>query len=168
MTENTTTAASAGTTVKPVPDGYTSLTPYLCVDGAAKAIAFYESVFGATTVSRNDGPNGTVAHAELDFGNGRIQLSDPAPEHNLVAPDGTDRVNHSYVHYCPDVDATYAAAVAGGAKGYGEPETFMTGDRYGAVLDPWGHRWTLMTRVEDVDPQEAERRVNEWLAAQES
>jgi uncharacterized glyoxalase superfamily protein PhnB len=167
MTENTTPSAP-GATVKPVPEGYTSITPYLCVDGAAKAIEFYQSVFGATTVSRNDGPNGTVAHAELDFGNGRLQLSDPTAEHNLVAPDGTDQVNHSFVHYRPDVDATYAAAVAAGAKGYGEPETFLTGDRYGAVLDPWGHRWTLMTRVEDVDPQEAERRVNEWLAAQDS
>lgn len=164
MTENTTT----GATVKPVPDGYTSITPYLCVDGAAEAIEFYQSVFGARTVSRNDGPDGTVAHAELDFGIGRIQLSDPTPDHNLVPPDGRDDVNHSYVHYCPDVDATYAAAVAAGARGYGEPETFMTGDRYGAVLDPWGHRWTLLTRVEDIDPEEAERRVNEWLAAQES
>ena len=109
-----------------------------------------------------------MAHAELDFGNGRIQLSDPAPEHDLVPPDGSDRVNHSYVHYCADVDATYTAAVAAGAKGYGDPETFMTGDRYGAVLDPWGHRWTLMTRVEHVDPAEAKRRVDTWLASRSS
>ena len=163
MTDTTSTPARAA---KPVPDGYTAITPYLCVDGAAAAIAFYTTVFGATVVSRNDGPDGTVAHAELDFGSGRIQLSDPAPDQNLVAPSGGDSVDHSYVHYCADVDATYAAAVAAGAKGFGEPQTFVTGDRFGAVLDPWGHRWTLMTRVEDVAPEEAERRVNEWLAAQ--
>lgn len=163
MTQNPTDPAPS---VTPVPAGYTAVTPYLCVAGGAAAIQFYERVFGATVVGRNDGPDGTVAHAELDFGNGRIQLSDPAPEHDLVPPDGSDRVNHSYVHYCADVDATYAAAVAAGAKGYGDPETFMTGDRYGAVLDPWGHRWTLMTRVEDVDPVEAKRRVDAWLASQ--
>lgn len=84
--------------VSPVPDGYTSITPYLCVDGAAAAIDFYTAVFGARLVSRNDGPGGTVAHAELDFGNGRIQLSDPAPDHNLRAPGGSDAVTHSCVH----------------------------------------------------------------------
>lgn len=153
--------------VAPVPEGYTSITPYLCVAGGAEAIAFYTGVFGATVVTRNDGPDGTVAHAELDFGHGRLQLSDPAPDHGLRAPDGSDpTVTHSCVHYCPDVDAIYAAAVAAGAKGFGDPETFVTGDRYAAVLDPFGHRWTLMTRVEDVDPAEAERRVDEWLGSQ--
>jgi uncharacterized glyoxalase superfamily protein PhnB len=167
-----TTAKPAGGTVgptdvvDPVPVGYTSITPYVCVDGGAAAIAFYTSVFGAAVISRMDGPSGRVEHAELDFGSGRLQLSDPAPDHNLRAPDGSDSVSHSYVHYCPDVDAVYTAAVAAGAKGYGEPETFVTGDRYAAVLDPFGHRWTLMTRVEDVVPEEAERRVNAWLASQ--
>lgn len=152
--------------MKPIPDGYTSITPYLCVKGGAGAIEFYTNVFGATVVTRNDGPDGTVAHAELDFGNGRLQLSDPAPNHNLTAPDGSDAVTHSYVHYCADVDDVYARAVAAGGRGLGLPETFVTGDRYGAVLDPFGHRWTLMTKVEDVPPEEAERRVNAWLAEQ--
>jgi len=76
-TDQQTAAHSAA--VKPIPDGYTSITPYLCIDGAAAAIDFYEAVFGARLVSRNDGPGGTVAHAELDFGRGRLQLSDPAP-----------------------------------------------------------------------------------------
>jgi uncharacterized glyoxalase superfamily protein PhnB len=75
-------------------------------------------------------------------------------------------VHHSTVLYVPDVDAVYAAAVAAGAKGYGEPETFVTGDRYAALLDPWGHRWAVMTRVEDVDPEEARRRVDAWVAQQ--
>ncbi len=150
------------------PDGYTAITPYLCVAGAARAIEFYETAFGATVVSRNDLPDGTVAHAELDLGAGRFQLSDPAPDHNLRAATGDEVVDHSYVLYCPDVDATYAAAVAAGAKGYGDPETFVTGDRYALVLDPFGHRWALMTRVEDVDPEEAARRVDAWLAESEA
>ena len=75
--------------VKPIPDGYTSLTPFLCVDGAADAIDFYVSVFGATVVDRMDGPDGTVAHAELDFGNGRLQLGDPAQAYDIAAPDLT-------------------------------------------------------------------------------
>ena len=148
-----------------MPEGYTSITPYLCVDGAARAIDFYVGAFGATVVGRNDLPDGRVAHAEMQLGAGRFQLSDPAPDHNLRAATGDEVVDHSYVMYCPDVDATYAAAAAAGAKGYGEPETFVTGDRYALVLDPFGHRWALMTRVEDIDPAEAARRVDEWLAA---
>jgi len=148
------------------PAGYTALTPFLCVDGAAAAIDFYARVFGAEVVSRNDGPDGTVAHAELDLGSGRLQLGDPAPDHRIEAPSGDAVVDHSYCLYCPDVDAAYAAAVEAGATGYGEPATFVTGDRYASVLDPFGHRWTLMTRVEDVDPAEAQRRVDAWLAEQ--
>ena len=107
-----------------------------------------------------------MAHAELDFGTGRLQLSDPAPSMGLIAPDGTNQVNHSYVLYCPDVDATWRAAVAAGATPFEEPATFVTGDRFGAILDPFGHRWAIMTRVEDVSPEEAQHRVEEWLASQ--
>lgn len=152
--------------VSPIPAGYTSLTPFLVVDGASRAIDFYTTTFGATLVSRNDGPDGTVAHAELDFGQGRLQLSDPAPAMGLIAPDGTNRVTHSYVLYCPDVDATWRAAVEAGATPFEEPSTFVTGDRFGAVLDPFGHRWAIMTRVEDVPADEAQRRIEEWIAAQ--
>jgi uncharacterized glyoxalase superfamily protein PhnB len=123
-------------------------------------------VFGARLIVRNDGPDGKVAHAELELDNGRMQLGEPDPAHNLVAPSGDDAVTRSTVLYCTDTDAVYAAAVAAGAKGYGDPDTFFTGDRYAAFLDPFGHRWAVMTKVEDVDPVEAERKVNEWLAEQ--
>ena len=148
------------------PSGYTSLTPYLVVDGAARAIDFYTTVFGATLVARNDAPDGTVAHAELQFPTGRLQLSDPLPDMNLVPPDGTNAVNHSYVLYCDDVDRVWRAAVDAGATPFEEPSTFVTGDRFASLLDPFGHRWAILTRVEDVDPEEAERRVNAWLAEQ--
>ena len=166
MNTDTRTPADAGPapTVSPVPAGYTTLTPYVCVDGAERAIAFYEAVFGARVVSRNDGPDGTVAHCELELADGRLQLSDPAPDHGLVARSGGDgNVSNSTVVYLPDVDAAYAKAVELGARSDGEPETFVTGDRYAVVVDPFGHRWALMTRVEDVDPAEATRRVDAWL-----
>ncbi|WP_026556251.1 VOC family protein [Arthrobacter sp. 35W] len=154
------------TATAPIPAGYTSITPYLVVADGNAAIAFYTSVFGATLVGRTDGPEGTVAHAELDFGNGRLQLSDPVPSMGLLPPDGTNAVNHSYVLYCTDVDAIWRAAVDAGATAFEEPSTFVTGDRFGAVLDPFGHRWAIMTRVEDVDPAEAQRRIDEWMATQ--
>jgi uncharacterized glyoxalase superfamily protein PhnB len=149
------------------PAGYTSLTPYLVVDGAASAIDFYTSVFGATLVARNDAPDGTVAHAELQFRSGRMQLSDPHADMNLVAPGGTNTVNHSYVLYCDDVDAVWQAAVAAGVSPFEEPSTFVTGDRFGSLLDPFGHRWAILAQGEDVAPEEAERRVNAWMAEQE-
>ncbi|MDF0532211.1 VOC family protein [Tsukamurella sp. 8F] len=145
------------------PDGYTTITPFLVVSPARDAIDFYREVFGASVIDITDGPAGTVAHAELDFGTGRLQLSDPAPSFSLVPPDGTTAVNHSYAIYVPDVDAVFAKAVEHGAKGFEEPSTFVTGDRFGAVLDPFGHRWAILTRVEDVDPVEAKRRVDEWV-----
>jgi PhnB protein len=148
------------------PAGYTSLTPYLVVDGADRAIHFYTAIFGATLVTRNDGPDGTVAHAELQFPTGRLQLSDPLPDMNLVPPDGTNSVNHSYVLYGDDVDRVWRSAVDAGATPFEEPSTFVTGDRFASLLDPFGHRWAILTRVEDVDPEEAERRVNAWLAEQ--
>ncbi len=150
-----------------MPVGYTAITPYLVVDGAEAAITFYSEVFGATLVSKNETQDGLIAHAELDLGNGRIQLSDPSPGMGLVAPDKTNNVNHSYVLYCSDVDSVWAAAVAAGSTPFEEPSTFLTGDRFGAVLDPFGHRWAIMTRVEDVSAEEAQRRVNEWLASQQ-
>ncbi|MGW3485563.1 VOC family protein [Rhodococcus indonesiensis] len=154
--------------VKPIPTGYTALTPFLVVDGAARAVEFYRTVFGAEVVDRTDGPDGTIAHAELDFGAGRLQLSDPAPAMGLRAPDGTNVVDHSYVLYCTDVDATFARAVEQGAQVFEEPSTFVTGDRFGTILDPFGHRWAIMTRVEDVPPEEARRRIDEWLTSRSS
>ncbi|MGY1828070.1 MULTISPECIES: VOC family protein [unclassified Blastococcus] len=149
------------------PAGYTTLTPFLVCAPAAEAIGFYGEVFGATLVSRMDGPGGTVLHAELQFGEGRLQLSDPNDEYGLVAPtrDG-DRVSGSTCIYVADVDAVFAAAVERGATVREAPSTFVTGDRFASVLDPFGHRWAVMTRVEDLTPAEVERRLAEWGAAQ--
>ncbi len=146
------------------PDGYTALTPFLVCSPAADAIAFYEAVFGATVVSRMDGPDGSVLHAELDFGTGRLQLGDPNDEYALVAPTGSarDAVSGSTCIYVADVDDVFEKAVERGATVREEPSTFVTGDRFASIHDPFGHRWAVMTRVEDVSPEEAERRLAEW------
>ena len=151
-------------TVNPIPDGYHSLTPYLAVPDGAKAIEFYQSVFGAEVITRQDMPDGRVGQAELKFGNSMLQLSDQMPQIGLQAPNG-EWVHSSLVHYVPDVDATYAKAVEAGAKPVEEVQTFMTGDRFGTVIDPFGHRWAILTKVEDVSREEADRRVKEWLAS---
>ncbi len=149
------------------PDGYTSLTPFLVCSPAREAMAFYEAVLGARVGSVVDGPDGTVAHAELEVASGRLQLADPSTQYGLVAPrrEG-DVASSSVCAYVPDVDAAFAEAVARGAVVREEPATFVTGDRFASLYDPYGHRWALMTRVEDVSPEEGERRLAEWAAAQ--
>ena len=162
---NTRTARSAklaNVSVKPIPEGYTSLTPFLCIDGASAAIDFYVSVSGARLVERMDGPDGTVAHAELDFGDGRLQLGDPADAYQIAAADPKAPATHSVAFYCEDVDAVMAKAQQAGATIREAAQTFLTGDRFASILDPFGQRWTVFTRVEDVSPKERDRRVAEW------
>ncbi|HET9650185.1 MAG TPA: VOC family protein [Microlunatus sp.] len=146
-----------------IPAGYTALTPFLCVADGSAAIDFYTSAYGATLVSRIDAPAGGVAHAELDFGAGRLQLSDAMPDFGLAAPE-RGPATHSVCFSCEDVDAVVARAAALGATIREAPSDFVTGDRYASVIDPFGHRWAIMTRVREVDPEEAERRLAEWAA----
>ncbi|MBU3066867.1 VOC family protein [Nocardia sp. NEAU-G5] len=151
--------------VNPIPEGYHSINCFLAVPDADAAIEFYGAVFGAEVLSRNDLPDGQAAHAELKVGDSTFQLGMPIPSENVLAPN-PDWVHTSVVHYCPDVDAVTKLAREHGAKRVTDPETFVTGDRFGLVMDPFGHRWVIMTRVEDVSREEAERRVNEWMANQ--
>jgi uncharacterized glyoxalase superfamily protein PhnB len=155
-------ATLADMSVEPIPEGYTSLTPFLCVQGASAAIDFYVAVFGAELVDRMDGPNGTVAHAELDFGNGRLQLSDPNEAYQISAADPAGFATHSVALYCGDTDAVVARAEKAGATIREPAQTFVTGDRFASILDPFGQRWTVMTRVEDVSAEERDRRMTEW------
>jgi uncharacterized glyoxalase superfamily protein PhnB len=148
--------------VKPLPDGYTSLTPFLCIDGASDAIDFYVAVFGAKLVDRMDGQDGTVVHAELDFGNGRLQVGDPAEAYQTAAPDSKAPATHSIGWYCDDVDGVVAKAEEAGATIREPAQTFVTGDRFASILDPFGTRWTVMTRVEGVSDEERDRRLAEW------
>lgn len=153
-------------TVAPIPEGYHSITPFIVVTDGSGAIDFYRRVFDAEVISRNDGPDGRVMHAELRIGDSMLQLGDAAPEFGLVAPPDDDTSSASLALYCADVDATVARAVEAGATLREEVQTFITGDRFGSIRDPFGRRWAIMTRVEEVSREEAERRVNEWVAAQ--
>jgi PhnB protein len=117
------------------PEGYTTLTPFLVCSPAADAITFYEEVFGATVVGRMDGPKGTVMHAELDLGNGRLQLSDPNEQYGLVRPAGQERdqAGGSVCIYVADVGAVFEKAVERGATVREKPATFVTGDRFASI-----------------------------------
>jgi uncharacterized glyoxalase superfamily protein PhnB len=152
------------TNVNPIPDGYHSITPFIVVNEAAKAIEWYRDVYGATVLTRNDGPDGKVMHCELQIGDSILQLADPDPRWGMAVPDA-ERITASLVLYVPDCDAVYAKAVEAGATVREEPSVFLTGDRYASIADPFGRRWAIMTRVEDVSREEAERRVDEWIAS---
>lgn len=143
------------------PHTATSLTPFLAIPDARAAIAFYRDVFGARVVDVTEFA-GVVAHAELDFGLGLLQLGEPSPEYHLVpAPQGDDDC-YSIGLYVSDVDAVVDRAVAGGATVREAPAPFVSGDRFASIRDPFGVRWSVMTRVEDLSPEESTRRVAEW------
>jgi len=145
--------------VKAIPDGYHDVTPYLIVDGAAQAIDFYKKVFGATEKMRMPSPGGKVGHAELTLGDSMIMLADEHPEMGARAPHAYGGSAVSLMLYVPDVDATVATAIAGGAKVVRQVENQFYGDRMGTIEDPFGHRWYVATHVEDVPPEEMARRV---------
>ncbi|MEU2036929.1 VOC family protein [Nocardia amamiensis] len=147
--------------VKPIPEGYPVVSPGLAIDGAAAAIEFYKNVFGATERMRMPGPEGKIAHCELMFGNSVVMLGDPAPDMDFLDPKtvGGSPVN-LYV-YVEDADAAFAAALSAGAKELTPMTTQFYGDRSGSFVDPWGHRWTVATHVEDVPPEEMDRRMAE-------
>jgi PhnB protein len=145
--------------VKPVPDGYPRAMPYLIVDGAAKALDFYKQVFEAKERMRMPAPQGKVGHAEITIGDAVIMLADEHPEMDARGPRAFGGSPVSLMVYVPDVDATVKTAVAGGAKVVRPIEDMFYGDRTGTIEDPFGHRWHVATHIEDVPPEEMERRV---------
>lgn len=144
---------------KPVPDGYHSVTPYLVVDGAAAAIAFYEKAFGATVALRMEAPGGRIGHAELVIGTSRVMLADEHPEIGARGPRAIGGSPVSLMLYIADVDAVVRRAVASGAKLQRPVEDKLYGDRMGSIVDPFGHVWHVATHMEDVAPDELERRA---------
>lgn len=137
--------------VKPIPDGYHSITPYLVVHGAAKIIDFAKQAFAATEVTRMPGPDNTIAHAELRIGDSVLMIADAS------GPVAARPVN--LLLYVPDVDETYGRALAAGGKSEREPANQFYGDRSAGVIDPAGNQWWLATHVEDVTPEELQRRA---------
>jgi len=164
MTTENLTGATGDHTTDGRPNTATSLTPFLAIPRAKEALDFYRDVFGArvTDVTEFDG---AVVHAGLDFGLGFLQIGEPSPAYGLVpAPEGDDDC-YSMGIYVPDVDAVTARAVAAGATVREEPSTFVSGDRYASLRDPFGVRWSIMTRVEDLSEEESAARVAEWAAS---
>jgi len=143
------------------PDEYPTICAYLHVDGAAAALDFYRDVFGATERLRLDGGDGRVGHAELEIGESVLMLADEFPEMDVHGPatyGGTPVVLSIYVQ---DVDATVARATEAGATLIRPVEDRFYGDRVGQIEDPFGHRWSIQTHIEDVGPEEMERRTTE-------
>ena len=145
--------------VKAIPDGYYSLTPYLVVDDAARAIEFYKKAFGAVEMVRMPGPGGKIMHAEVKIGNSMLMLADENPEQGHLSPSSRGGSTSSVLLYTGDVDATFKQAVAAGATASMPPVDMFWGDRMGNLTDPFGHTWAIATHKEDVAPAEMERRM---------
>ena len=145
--------------MKPIPDGYPQVTPYLIVDGAQAAIEFYTKVFGARERMRLPGPDGKLGHAELELGNSLIMLADEHPDMGVLGPKSIGGTPVTISVYVEDVDAVFEAALSTGATELRGPENQFYGDRSGQFEDPFGHRWSVATHVEDVPPDEMEKRA---------
>ena len=142
-----------------IPEGYNSVTPYLIIKGAAKAIEYYKTVFGATEILRMAHPDGTVGHAELQIGGSRIMLADENPKMGYSSATTIGASPVSLYVYIPDVDRVVERAVAAGAKVLKPVQDQFYGDRSGFLQDPFGHFWGIATHVEDVSPQELDERA---------
>jgi PhnB protein len=152
--------------VEAVPKAYGSLTPGLAIRGAAAAIAFYKKAFGAKELSRMPGPGGKLMHAELKIGDRILMLGDESPEMGSPSPQTLGGSAVALMHYVKDVDAVFARAVAAGAKPLFPPADMFWGDRYGQVVDPFGHRWSIATRKADLTPRQMAKGMDEWMASQ--
>ena len=146
---------------KPIPSEYHSITPALICKNAAKAIEFYKQAFGAELRGRMDAPDGKVAHAEMKIGDSIFFVSDEYREMGAVAP--PPGVTFGLYLYVEDVDAVFKAAVDAGAKVHMPLQDQFWGDRNGSVIDPFGYRWGVATHIEDLTPEEMERRGKEYM-----
>ena len=154
--------------VKPIPEGYSSVTPYLIVKGASGALDFYKKAFGATERVRMAGPDGKVGHAEIQIGNSCIMLADEVLEMDARSPESIGGSPVSIMVYVPDVDAVVGQAVKAGAKLTRPVENQFYGDRAGAVVDPYGHKWHIATHVEDVTPEEMKKRAEAFMTKKQT
>jgi PhnB protein len=152
--------------VDPLPQEYPRVTPYLCVDGADAAIAFYTQVLGAVERLRLDGPGGRVGHAELTLGDSLIMLSDEFPDMGVQGPSTVGGTPVTISVYVEDVDKTFDEALGAGATALRPVADQFYGDRSGQFLDPFGHRWNVATRIEDVAPDEMARRSARMLGSE--
>jgi PhnB protein len=150
--------------VPPIPAGYAGITPCLIVRNADRAIAFYQEVFGAKEVLRLDGPEGTVAHAELRIGEGIVMLGEEMPAMGYKDPLAFGGSPVSLLVYVPDVDTVIERALAAGAEAKRPVADQFYGDRNGTIVDPFGHQWTIATHIRDVSKEEMQAAVAEMTS----
>jgi PhnB protein len=150
---------------KPIPEGYHSVIPVLAVDDAAAAIEFWKRAFGGTERSRMDGPDGRIAHAEIAIGDSLIMTSDQYPQSSTKPPKEVGAPTSAVFLYVEDVDSVVQDAVDAGAEITMPVEDMFWGDRFGQIRDPFGHFWQIATHVEDIEPEEMERRAQEAMAS---
>lgn len=148
-----------------IPKGYNTVTPYLVIKGAAKAIDYYKKVFGATVVVRMDGPDGRVGHAELQIGDSRIMLADENPQMGYRSAESIGASPVSLYVYLPDCDKVVAKAATEGAKILKPVADQFYGDRSGFIQDPFGHLWGIATHKEDVSDEEMKKRMKKLTQA---
>ena len=153
-------------TVKAIPEGYEGATPYLVIKGAASALEFYRKAFGATEIMRMPTPEGTIGHAEIKIGKAIIMLADEYPDMNCKTPQAYGGTPVSIMIYVPDVDRFVQRAVDAGAKLVRPVEDKFYGDRGASLEDPFGHQWHFATHVEDVPPDEMEKRAQAFMKQQ--
>ncbi len=151
--------------VKPIPEGYHSVTPYLILRGAADALEFYKRAFGAKEIMRMDAPNGRIGHAEIRIGDSAIMLADEFPDMGTRAPQTPGSSPVMLYLYVEDVDKTVKTAIGAGAKAVKPVEDQFYGDRSGSITDPFGHTWFIATHKEDVPPDELRKRAEQHLVA---
>jgi PhnB protein len=151
--------------VQPIPEGYSTVTPYLSVGDAAQAIDFYGRAFGAKERVRMPAPDGRIAHAELEIGDSVVMLSDQFEQSTGKPPKELGGTSVGLMLYVENADEVIQQAVDAGATLTMPPENMFWGDRFGRVADPWGHDWQIVTHVEDVPPEEMEERAKEAMAS---
>ena len=149
---------------KSPPAGYHTITPSIIVRGAAEAIDFYKRAFGAEEVTRMNGPDGKVMHAEIKIGDSRIMLGDENIEWGTRSPLSTNGTSGSLHLYVPDADAAFDRALEAGAKVRYPLENAFWGDRYGKVTDPFGHEWGIATHVKDMSDEDTQKAAEAWMA----
>jgi PhnB protein len=145
---------------RPIPEGYHTLTPYITVKGAENAIKFYEKAFGAKEVGRLSMPDGSIGHCELEIGDSKIFIAEENPQWGNLSPQTLGGSPVSLCLYVEDVDSVFARALKEGATVQGDmtPKDQFYGDRTGSLTDPFGHKWSLMTHIEDVSFAEMQKR----------
>jgi len=151
--------------VNPIPEGYHSVTPYLCIKDAARALEFYKESLGAKEVTRMNGPDGKIAHAEIKLGDSMIMIAEENPQNEVRSPQSLGGSTVSIFLYVDNVDALFNKALSAGAKQVQPLADQFWGDRYGRLTDPFGHSWSLAQHIEDVAPEEMGRRAQEAAKA---